>query len=546
MEYKHKGFLVKEPGRKQFTNLEMVLNLARSLSSIRQMKCSGINSSRCSPKLIIVGTFHDRMDSCAESLGDKNETLKKALTPFQDSLILTPEGHHIHPIYNLVKRREGREEKSKELCEVILNSYGAKQTSSIRLSHLMFQFEIFMYAESEGKDILTIEECYKVGRSVRIDNEEDVKDALTYLDCLGVLLYFHPILPDLVFVKPQVILKHLSDLISLVSFKEEQIMKLFPNYAIHWTGSERRHLFTNACFNRRVLEVLFNPKSIFTVNHFIDLMINLLVIAEVPCTRTREVNYFLPCALPWKEFTEDELDSLFHSDSAPISLFWKDSSIIPYGIFLGTVNALLSYDEGHVRFQLHMPEGTEPTAGGTPPMLNQRNAIFLFCEPCNGHVMLIDRVTHVELRYRGPEPGTYCPMILSAIKCCIARAANTYLYDDSILMAVEECFLSSCDSDPSKHVFRVFHVARQLESNSHYRGSCRLHSSIVSLSKNQLKWFECKSIFHLPNILLITLIANTQCIDLRKLPKDRQLDMGMIIYVTLPLFFILTFLVCPV
>lgn len=486
MEYVHKGKLIKEPGRKQLTNRKMILNLARSLSSMRQMKCSGMSSNRHIPKLVVVGTFYDEVHlSINESLEQKNEDLKKTLEPFKDSLILTPQGDVIHPICNLVKRGEGREEKSQELCQLILNSYGAKQTSSVQLGHLMFQFEIFKYAESKKKDILSIEECYKVAQSVRIDDEDQVKEALIYLDNLGVLLYFHSILPDLVFIKPQVILKYLSDLISLATFEEKNIMEAFPEYARHWSGLDRHHIFKNACFSGCVLKVVLRDDTIFTVNHFIDLMINLLVIAKVPAAGTREVNYFLPCALPWDNLTDD---LLMHSDPAPVHLFWKDSSIIPYGIFLGTVNALLSYDEGKIQFTLHMPESSNPR------ILNRRNVIFLNCKPVHSRITLIDRVEHMELRYSGPEPDTYCPVILAAIKWCIARAANTYLYDTIAVVTIEECF--PCNK--GAHFFHVERVVRQLEGCHRFRGCCQNHYDdsngvcVFALSDSQLKWFECE------------------------------------------------------
>ena len=482
LEYKHKGSFIKQNGRTQLTNLQMVLTLARSLSSVLKTPCES-DSTICKPKLMIVGTFYDLMESCSESLAEKNAILKKELEPFDDILIRYSDGTPIHPIWTLIK--DGRERCSEKFCKSLLNFPGLKQALRVPLSQLVFQFEILMYAESKNKEILDLEDCYEVGRSVQIFDKRKVEDALKYLDTIGILFYFHEVLPNIVFVKPQAILKYLSDLVSFSFFENPH---LFSEY--HVTSKDHRQLCTDGCFSRSLLEALFHDHqdTIFTVDGFIKLMKHLLVLAEVPVS-PNFTKYFLPCVLPWEDLSEERTSSLLPiSDVAPILLTWdedkKVTSAIPYGIFLGTINGLLLLKD-ELQFTLLSSENTA--------YKNLRNAVFLKCslDGSGGCLLLLDRVFHIELRFKGHT--SCCHKILSTVKHCIATAAARFHYHG--LDAVVTQFMSPCETEPeTNHLLKVEPGSNAFDMHGQMSGMCIKHpENNVKLTLKQSIWFESKA-----------------------------------------------------
>ncbi len=470
LEYMHKGKLVNQGSRKQQTNLQMVLNLARSLSSVLQPRCEDI--SECRPKLMIIGTFYDQKELCPESLEEKNEILKEELKPFLNILIATAKGDLIHPFCTIVKPEEGRKEQSERLCKTILDCIGGKRKMKIRLSRLMFQFEIILYAESKNKDILTLDDCYEIGRSVQINDRGDVLEALRYLDDIGVIFYFHEVLPNLVFLKPQVILKSLSDLVSFSFFED---MELFPEYA-SLPLSHHNNLRVDGFVSISLLRALFPERkgTLFSVNDFIDLLKYLFIMAEIP---SQIGNYFfLPCVLPWDDRLDENILMSSSTIADPIILTWEpicEKPIVPYGMFLGTINALLSY-EGDLEFKLlsNTPSDTV--------FKHKRNAVFLECN-AGGHLLLIDRIFHVELRFNGD--ATVCPHILMAVKKCINTAAERFHYHQDLGMVAER-FMSKCEKETESHLFKV------CPSNKR----CITHGQSMKLSHGERVWFESKCI----------------------------------------------------
>ena len=470
LEYMHKEKLVNQGSRKQLTNLQMVLNLARSLSSVLQPRCE--NMSVCHPKLLIIGTFDDQKHLCSESLEEKNERLKKELKPFTNVFIPTANGDPIHPVCTIVKPEEGREECSQKLCRTFLDCLGGKHTLKIRLSHLMFQFEIFMYAESKKKEILHLDECYEVGRSVQINDRESVIEALKYLDNIGVIFYFGEVLPNIVFIKPQLILKRLSDLVSFSFFEN---MQLFPEYA-SLPLNLHQNLRIDGCVSKALLQVLFphQRETLFPVEDFIALLKYFFIIAEVPSPNCNY--YFLPCVLPWDDHIHEKIISLMRPIADPILLAWElryEKPIVPYGMFLGTINALLSFEDD-LQFKL-LSNAVDDTV-----FKHQRNAVFLECG--GGYLLLVDKIFYIELRYKGDT--SVCPKILKAVKSCITEAAKRFHYHQDLGMVTER-FMSKCAMEAEDHDFNLC-------SGTGKNKMCKKHGETKKLSYSELVWFESK------------------------------------------------------
>ena len=63
-----------------------------------------------------------------------------------------------------------------------------------------------------GKKVLPREQCRQVAESMLID-DESCEEALNFFNGLNMLFYFPAILPDLVFIDPQMLLDKLSEVV---------------------------------------------------------------------------------------------------------------------------------------------------------------------------------------------------------------------------------------------------------------------------------------------------------------------------------------------
>ena len=496
LEFMLNGHYVEQPGRLQVTNMDMVTGLARSLTSVLQTSQSKIHESRSTgnddesptrhitasssssidemPKLLVIGTCVDQAYTCDESIEAKNRKLIEALKPFAKKCIRMPNNDLIHPVNTLVTVDEGRKADSERLCEVILNSHGTKQDIELPIRWFAFKLEVLKFADEQEHEILSLEMCCKMGASLEMTTAE-VLEALKYLDSLGLILYFHEILNTVVFIRPQALLKRLSDLISL-SFLEN--LERFPKFAYTLPPDSHRELKEEGCFTIGLIEVLHKEfqDGLFSANDFLKLMKYLLIIAEVP--HRDGIKYFIPSVLPWDRLRDNELISFERPELDPIFLIWEDRQPVPYGVFPATVNALLSRKEKPM-FDLTKTENKQ--------FQHRRNAVFLTCKE-GSLLLLIDEVCLLKLYYAGNPVD--CPSILKAVKGGVQDAAIRFHYHKSF-GDVQEAFNVRCDLLQEQHLGVVCHGATP-DSQILEQVCCEEHGKINDLSIQQSRWFKCK------------------------------------------------------
>ena len=147
-----------------------------------------------------------------ESLEQKNECLLKQLQSYHDVRrdYKSSKKKIIFPLNTL-----SRDKKQLKIAEKI-RDLTAESYIEGEVPVRWFIFHIDLQQKASGCNMISLDECYKIGESSNMKPDE-VKAALHYFHSLTVYLYFHSILPFVVFLNPQPLFDRLSEIMA-VSF----------------------------------------------------------------------------------------------------------------------------------------------------------------------------------------------------------------------------------------------------------------------------------------------------------------------------------------
>ena len=198
------GTSFKKPIVSPRTIRQIIQQLARTMQAKRGKK-KGV---KCS-KFLVIGTHKDCVDKTklSEVLSALNEELKTIFLPaMEEELIVFGEGKIVCAVNLLNPDRD--DEKAFDSIRDSIVSAGIGIEIDTPLCLFMFEQDAIKYAEEQkGKGrpvlVLSLEECLQVGARLKMGREM-VQAALIYFHRHNVFLYFRRILPNLVFLDPQV------------------------------------------------------------------------------------------------------------------------------------------------------------------------------------------------------------------------------------------------------------------------------------------------------------------------------------------------------
>ena len=236
-------------------------------------------------------------------------------------------------------------------------------------------------ANELGKKVLPRDTCEKVAESMEID-DESCGEALNFFDGLNMLFYFPDILPQLVFMEPQMLLDKVSELVE-ETYHMRQGKKGVSGEKLRFRDhGEVTEKFLGE-FESHYEPPLFTPKELVT------LLKGLLVFAEMS-----EDVYFMPCLLQvvaWEVVEEHRV-----SGGKALALHFPDSGPL-MGTFCSTVAYLLSPENSYP-----CPWRVVQNEKGAPECLH-RNVIEFTVSDYAGTVSLVDHFTHFELHIHTAE-----------------------------------------------------------------------------------------------------------------------------------------------
>ena len=262
-----------------------------------------------------------------------------------------------------------------------------------------------------NKSIISLKECHKLASSLHMTKVK-VDAALEYLHKLNIILYYPSILPDVIFISPQVIVDKITELVAFsfelqAKTESEEVDKKWNRYKIF--GEIEFKMLRETRFSQHYIPDIFSPAELVKI--FTSLLIMAPVTdADIPTTSSV---YFMPSLLP--EIVAENLDGFRPNVpflSAAVLLF--SNGCAPSGTFSRLCVYLISRCGWKRADALH------------------RNCVqfYMGVEPCK--VTIIDAFEWLEvyLEARRDVAFNVCYNILKFIQHGLEEASKALQQDD--------------------------------------------------------------------------------------------------------------------
>ena len=477
-----------------FTNRHVIHQLVRTLQAKRPTH----KGSQLS-KVTVIGTHRDCVKGkLSKTLAAFNKELKNIFLPAMEDELIVYRSHEeiIFPV-NLLQPDDD-DKKVLELIRQRIISAGIGERAEIPLSFFMFEQDAILYAkQKKGKDrhimVLSFSECAQVGTGLKMSSEV-VKAALIYFHRHNIFLYFQHVLPNLVFLAPQVPLDFVN---AIVAFSYKVKSGALP-------GLQAKYV--RFCSEGIITEEMLSDGSLQLSDHFIpgiyepqdaiQLFLHIYTIAPLsndeqlstkqqppihssrpgqkpPTVRKRE--YLMMSLLSDKP--ENDIHKYLSSSSkvAPLVIHFS-SGCVPNGCFGNTVSCLISTYKWEVC----------RTREGKPECL-AHNIVTLSDHTLPVTITLVNYTRHLEVhvnmaKIRKEDFNNICLQIQDKVFAAIGKVFKVMRFED---IEVKQAFLCPCKYSPKSHAAIVCHLP-----TSSYVVCSNTSKQVRSLRKKERFWFQ--------------------------------------------------------
>ena len=396
--------------------------------------------------LLIVATHRDCVEGDLEARVETlNRELRSLLLPaFKNELLLFEKPNKIAFVLDL----KNPDDSDKTSLELIRREVGVPclgKTFETPISFFVFEQDLLLFAESEAKrDILSLDECKTVGARLKM-SQEMVMAALVLFHRQNTFLYFHHVLPNHVFIKPQVPLDIVN---SIVAFSYKKLQGVPATLVSQLENG----IVTEELLGYDQISPHFQT-GVYEVQDAIRLFCHTLTIAplhhEEDAARpvpNSEREYLMMCLKPSIPDQELHRHIPTSSDTVPLVIRFR-SGCVPLGCFGSTISCLLS------KYRWEVVRGED----GTPNCL-AHNIASLHDPQLLVNVLLVDFTQYLELHvscnlgiHRLP-PNT-CSLALTTVLGAIEKVFEIMrLGGDK--MGISPAVLCPCTKVKEKHFAR--------------------------------------------------------------------------------------------
>ena len=217
IDFHEGGTAFKRPLPSILTNRQVIHQFARTLQAKRPTHTGSQHST-----FTVIGTHRDCVKSkLSKTLAAVNKELKSIFLPaMEDELIVYRSRDEIIFPVNLLEPDDDDKIVLEQIRQKISDAHIVEEAEIplIPFSFFMFEQNAIKYAEQKkGKDrqlmVLSFDECVQIGSELKMSNEV-VRAVLTYFHRHNIFLYFQDVLPDLVFLAPQVPLDFVNAIVA--------------------------------------------------------------------------------------------------------------------------------------------------------------------------------------------------------------------------------------------------------------------------------------------------------------------------------------------
>ena len=185
-----------------------------SFNAVQSQMLAQQGSSKCLPKVIIVGTHRDLEWRCSETTLEKNRKLSDILSPsFQDHLIYcSAEGNRLIFPLDAKHRKQQDCRVAIDIRRAITTATTVIERKKTPLSWHVLELALRELAGKLERGFLTRVEC--IAEAAKLGISEQVFDAaLDHFVQLNTILHYRKPLPNLVFIQAQPLMNKITELI---------------------------------------------------------------------------------------------------------------------------------------------------------------------------------------------------------------------------------------------------------------------------------------------------------------------------------------------
>ena len=163
-------------------------------------------------KLLFLGTHRDLAHKCLpETVADKNERLKKLIPAKFEKQIIQLDKKTLIFEMNAQNPDDTDRKTAEKVRSYILQQCPAKEVE-IPLRWDAFEEKLRSLTKGLGRLVMSRKECWRVAQSLGLE-KDTFNAALDFFHNWSLMFYFRDILPELVFIDPQVLLDKVSELV---------------------------------------------------------------------------------------------------------------------------------------------------------------------------------------------------------------------------------------------------------------------------------------------------------------------------------------------
>ena len=232
--YWRRGKPISKPYRCIRTNEENLKKFIQTINTFTS-KTKGPPS-----KLLFLGTHRDLAHKCLpETVADKNERLKKLIPAKFEKQIIQLDKKTLIFEMNAQNPDDTDRKTAEKVRNYILQQCPAKEVE-IPLRWDAFEEKLRSLTKGLGRLVMSRKECWRVAQSLGLE-KDTFNAALDFFHNWSLMFYFRDILPEVVFIDPQVLLDKVSELVVFMFELREPVDEETTSPEMPATASKRSH-----------------------------------------------------------------------------------------------------------------------------------------------------------------------------------------------------------------------------------------------------------------------------------------------------------------
>ena len=401
-----------------------------SLLTNEQMVIQFVHTMMCKPvagsegmhtKFMVIGTHRDLMHECKETLAQKNERLASLLLPaLEENLIMN--GNSIIFAVNSMNPDKNDKKVFDLIREKVADLSGALDVDT-PIAFLVLLNDVNKYAEEQRKKVVSVEECQAIAARLKMERQS-LEAALIFFNDMSVWMYMPSVLPDVVFVDPQMALDSINQIVQY-SFQ-------VGGGAIPGLSASECRLWKEGVVSSEMLKgEEFHGcfvRGLFEADDALKLFEKLYIVARL---NGRE--FIMPAML--QTVAEKDIEQYVPAPSehvAPLFLHFHMSRIAK-GVFCSTHTCMRSKYGWNTCYTVK--------SGLKIPACLFRNAVRLQHPKESFKIAFIHKLKHFEVHLDAPEtylPGI-CPEIRDMLVDAVDSAASAFRFKNSRASVAFQC-----------------------------------------------------------------------------------------------------------